>query len=226
LAAARLARLHRRGRDRDAGLPLLRPACGRAACNGLCAASLIARPLGRECVLFALALGLAERAARPHELRVWQVGLAIVVGVVLSVLVWHAFTLVVLRNEFGMRLFREQVAGPVDWTAGMLYHGWLMLFFGGLAAVVTASQRSRRRMLSALRAAELGRATSQQRLAEARLATLEARVDPDYLYRTLSRLESLYEDDSPAADRLLDELIAFLRNALAETRGPILKEVP
>jgi sensor histidine kinase YesM len=141
-----------------------------------------------------------------------------------SVVVWHAFTLLVLRDQFGMRLFREEVAGSIDWKVGLLYHAWLMLFFGGLTAVVTASQRRRARMLSALRAAELGRATSQQRLAEARLGSLEARVDPDYLYRSLSRLERLYEYDPSAADHLLDELIAFLRNALAEGNRSTLKE--
>jgi sensor histidine kinase YesM len=158
-------------------------------------------------------------------LRGWQLAAAIVVAVAVSVVVWHAFTLHVLRDELGMRVFREEVAGPVDWTAGMLYHAWLMLFFGGLATVVAASQRWRRRMLSTLRATEIARATSQQRLAEARLATLEARVNPDYLYRTLSRLERLYEEDPPAADRLLDELIAFLRGALAGSRTPTLKDV-
>jgi LytS/YehU family sensor histidine kinase len=76
-------------------------------------------------------------------------------------------------------------------------------------------------MLAALRAAELGRASLQQRLAEARLATLQARVDPDFLFQTLARLEQSYEADPDAADRLLDELIAFLRTALAEIRGKI-----
>jgi LytS/YehU family sensor histidine kinase len=94
-----------------------------------------------------------------------------------------------------------------------------MLFFGGLAAAVYASRRRRARMLAALRAAELGRATSQQRLAEARLASLQARVEPDFLLQTLTRLEQSYEADPHAADRLLDELIAFLRGALADIRA-------
>jgi hypothetical protein len=119
-----------------------------------------------------------------------------------------------------MRLFREHVGQPGNWMGGMLYHAWLMLFFGGLSAAVGASERWRTRMLHALRSAELSRATSQQRLAEARLAALQARVDPDYLYHTLSRLERLYEEDPPAADRLLDELIAFLRNALVDANAP------
>lgn len=179
-----------------------------------------------ECILFALALGLAERLASPGELRAWQLGLALVGGVTASVIIWHAFSVLVLRDQLGMRLFRDHVGQPGNWMGGMLYNAWLMLFFGGLIAAVGASQRWRTRMLSALRSAELGRATSQQRLAESRLASLEARIDPDYLYHTLSRLERLYEDDPPAADHLLDELIAFLRNALTEAGTPITDEAP
>lgn len=171
---------------------------------------------GGECVLFALALGCAERLASPGELRAWQLGIAIAGGVTASVIIWHAFSVLVLRDQFGMRLFRDHVGQPENWLGGVLYHAWLMLFFGGLIAAVYASQRWRTRMLAALRSAELGRATSQQMLAEAKLASLEARVDPDYLYHTLSRLEWLYENDPSAADPLLDELIAFLRNALTE----------
>ena len=180
---------------------------------------------GGECSLFALALGLAERLAGPGELRPWQLVLALTGGVTASAFVWHAFTVLVLRDQLGMRLFRDHVGQPENWLGGVLYHAWLMLFFGGLIAAVGAAQRRRTRMLSALRSAELGRATLQQRLAEARLASLEARVDPDYLYDTLSRLERLYEDDPSAADHLLDELIAFLRHALTEPSTPQVMEV-
>jgi hypothetical protein len=61
-------------------------------------------------------------------------------------------------------------------------------------------------------------AASQQRLAEISLGTLQARVDPEFVFRTLSKLERLYEVDPPAAERLLDELIVFLREALADLR--------
>ena len=171
-----------------------------------------------ECILFALALGLAERLASPDELHAWQLAVAVVGGGTASVIVWHAFSILVLRDQLGMPLFRDHVGQPENWMGGMLYNTWLMLFFGGLIAAVVASQRRRARMLSALRSAELNRATSQQRLAEARLASLQARVDPDYLYQTLSQLERLYEDDPLAADHLLDELIAFLRKALNDSQ--------
>ena len=74
-------------------------------------------------------------------------------------------------------------------------------------------------MLAALRAAELDRETSQRRLAEARLAALQARIDPEFLFRTLTKLEHSYEDRPSGADRLLEELIVFLRGALADIQA-------
>ena len=171
-----------------------------------------------EGILLALTVGLAERWMSPRELRAWQLALAVVVGAVAAVLTWQTFTLIVLRDGLGIRLFRDYLGTPVIWIVGVFFQGWLMLFFGGLAAAVYASRRRRARMLAALLAAELGRATSQQRLAEARLASLQARVEPDFLLQTLTRLEQSYEADPDAADRLLDELIAFLRGALADIR--------
>lgn len=168
-----------------------------------------------ECALFALALALAERLVRPAELRVPELALAIVVAAAVSVLAWQSLAMFLLRDHLGMPLFREHVGQPMNWTGTLLYHAWLLTFFGGLIAAVVASQRWRSRMLTALRSAEIGRARSQQRLAEAKLASLETHIDPRHLYQTLSRLEALYEHDPPAADDLLDELIASLRAGLA-----------
>jgi sensor histidine kinase YesM len=86
-----------------------------------------------------------------------------------------------------------------------------------MAAVYLSRQRHAR-MLAVLRAAELARGDSQRRLAETRLAALQARIDPGFLFQTLTRLEQLYEADPPGADRLLEELIVFLRGALADVR--------
>jgi hypothetical protein len=173
---------------------------------------------GGNGILLALTVALAERAVRPRELRPWQLALAVALGALGGVSIWQAFVQLALREQLGIRLFMDHVGQPIVWTGVVLYHGWIMLFFGGLAAAVYASQRRRVRMLLALRAAELRRAESQQRLAEARLAALHARVEPDYLLDTFSRLEQSYESDPAAADRLLDELIAFLRAALADIR--------
>jgi hypothetical protein len=174
---------------------------------------------GGEGVLLGLTVGLAERLVRPSELRASQLAVAVAVGAVASASVWHAVVQFVLREQLGMRLFIDQVGQPTVWIGVVLYHSWIMLFFGGLATAVYASQRRHARMLFALRAAELRRESSHQKLAEAKLASLQARVEPDFLLQTLTRLERSYETDPRAADRLLDELIAFLRAALADIRA-------
>lgn len=179
-----------------------------------------------ESVLFALFVSGAEYSVKPRELRAWQLALAVAVGVLLAVLAWHAFSHFILRDQFGVRLFRDYLDQPVVWAGGVLYHTWMLFFFGGLATAAYASQRRYTSMLAALRAAQLARATSQRRLADAKLASLQARIEPDVLFQTLTKLEQFYETDPGSADRLLDELIAFLRGALADMRASSVPSPP
>lgn len=172
-----------------------------------------------ECVLLALAVAVAEYRVNPRELRVRELALAGAVGTFAGALISQFFADFVLRGQLGLGLFVEHMGQPVEWAGQILYHSWLMLFFGGLAAAVYASRRRRARMLTALRAAELGRARSQQRLAEVTLGSLRARIDPEFLFQSLTKLEQLYEADPPGADRLLEELIVFLRAALADMQA-------
>jgi len=169
-----------------------------------------------EGILLALTVALFERWKAPTPLDARHLALAVTIGSVAGVLVWHAFTLFVLREQFGIWLFRDHLGQPVNWAGGVLYHVWMMLLFGGLAAAVYSSRQRHARMLAVLRAAEVGRETSQRGLAEARLAALQVRIDPEFLFQTLTKLEQLYEADPPGADRLLEELIVFLRGALAD----------
>lgn len=179
-----------------------------------------------EGMLFALAVSGAEYSVRPRELRAWQLAISVVLGALFAVLAWQAFSHFVLRGQLGVRLFSEYLGQPVNWMGGVLYHVWMLLFFGGLATGAYASQRRYARMLAALRAAQLARATSQRHLADAKLASLQARIEPDFLFQTLGKLERLYETDLASADRSLNELIAFLRRALADMRASIVPSSP
>lgn len=179
-----------------------------------------------EFVILSLVVGFAEYRSSPREVRAPQLMLAVVVGALAGTLVWHAFMDFALRDQLGLGLFVDHVGQPVESAGRVLYRAWLMLFFGGLAVAVEASQRRRIRMLAALREAELGRATSQQRLADVTLGSLRARIDPEFVFQTLSKLEALYEADPAGADRLLEELIAFLRSALADIQASTAHAAP
>jgi hypothetical protein len=170
---------------------------------------------GGEFALLSLVVGYAEVRA----LSAPKLALAVILGAFAAALVWYAVLDVVLRDQLGVGLFIDHVGQPVSWASRILYHAWMMIFFGGLAVAVEASLRRHARMLADLRAAELRRAGAQQRLAEVSLGALRARIDPEYVYQTLSRLEHLYEDDPSGADRLLDELVSFLRRALADVQA-------
>jgi hypothetical protein len=172
-----------------------------------------------EFALLSLAVGYAEAREQPRELPALKLALAVVLGAFAAALLWYAVLDAVLRDLLGVGMFIDHVGQAVSWGSRILYHAWMMIFFGGLAAAVEASQRRHARLLAALRAAELQRAGAQQRLAQITLGSLQARVDPAFVFQTLSRLEQLYEADPPGADRLLDELIVFLRKALADIRA-------
>lgn len=173
-----------------------------------------------ECLVVTLAVAAIDRCLRPRELRAWGLVLAVLAGVVLCVPMCRAFFPLVLRDHLGMRLFADYMGQQAIGIASTLYHAWILLFFGGLGAVVCASLRSRARILAALRAVELRNALSRRRLAQASLAAFQERVDPERLLRELARLEQCYADDPVAADRVLEELVEFLRAGMAQARAP------
>lgn len=171
-----------------------------------------------EGVLLAVTVGLFELRQSLRPLGARQLALAAMVGSIGGVLAWQTIVHWVLRDQFGMWLVRDFVGQPVNMAGIAIYHVWLMLLFGGLAVAMYASRQRHARMLAILRATELSRETSQRRLADANLAALQARIDPAFIFQTLTKLEELYEADPAAADRLLEELIVFLRAAVADIR--------
>lgn len=91
-------------------------------------------------------------------------------------------------------------------------HGWLGTF-------VYVGLRRARRAAQVLGDAEVARSEAQRALVAAQLLAAHARVDPEFVMRRLDAIESTYEADPAAADRQLDELIAFLRDAIPRWRS-------
>jgi hypothetical protein len=181
---------------------------------GLLASLLL--PWCGEGVLLAVTVGLFELREAPRAPGARQLALAVAIGSIAGVLAWQAFVQLVLRERFGVWLLRDHMGQPVELAGIVLYNIWLMLLFGGLAAALHVSRERHARMLDVLRGSELDRESSQRKLAEATLAALQAKVDPEFVFQTLTKLEGLYESDPPGADRLLEDLIGFLRRAKEE----------
>jgi hypothetical protein len=89
------------------------------------------------------------------------------------------------------------------------------------ASVIAAAYLSRRRdaeLAAALHASQLARADARRKALEAELQVLQARVEPAFLFDALRDVASLYETEPRAGDRLLDQLIQYLRAALPQMR--------
>ena len=90
--------------------------------------------------------------------------------------------------------------------------------YGFLATIIYARLRNARRMTLSLSQAELGRSEASRALLAARLAAVRAVIDPREVIERLDAIARMYETDSSAADRQLDDLIAMLRDAIPRAR--------
>ncbi|RZT95017.1 sensor histidine kinase [Rivibacter subsaxonicus] len=97
----------------------------------------------------------------------------------------------------------------------------MFLRYGLLAALLVPAgefYRAQVRSLEAMRAAEADRATLEQQTLQARLKTLEAQIEPHFLFNTLANVRRLYETDAAAGERMLDRLTHYLQIALPSMR--------
>ncbi|MGE5169050.1 MAG: histidine kinase [Rudaea sp.] len=86
-------------------------------------------------------------------------------------------------------------------------------------ALVAFSRRRDLRIARALHAAELARVELARRTLETDLQAMQARVEPRFLLDTLDDIGELYAQTPEAGERMLDELIAYLRAALPDMRA-------
>jgi sensor histidine kinase YesM len=88
------------------------------------------------------------------------------------------------------------------------------------AFLVTVAEFHRREVLSleAMREAEADRARLEQQTLQARLKTLEAQIEPHFLFNTLANIRRLYEVDAVAGDAMLERMMRYLDIALPSMR--------
>ena len=89
--------------------------------------------------------------------------------------------------------------------------------------VVTVAEFHRREILSleAMRRAEADRTALEQETLQARLKTLEAQIEPHFLFNTLANVRRLYETDVAAGETMLERLMRYLVVALPTMRNEL-----
>jgi LytS/YehU family sensor histidine kinase len=93
---------------------------------------------------------------------------------------------------------------------------FLIVVLWAVRIVTRSGMRADERVVTAQASAELE--LLRRRLAEAQLQTLQAQVEPHFLFNTLAAVEHLTETDPPRAATMLRHLIAFLRGSLPDMR--------
>jgi signal transduction histidine kinase len=104
------------------------------------------------------------------------------------------------------------------WLVPSVVSAMSWLLFGGLAVFVYVDRKRARGTRERLAAAELDRTKRAKQTLESRLAAMQARVEPQFLFNTLAQVGKLYELDVARAERMLDDLIAYLRAAMPKMR--------
>lgn len=104
---------------------------------------------------------------------------------------------------------------------GALWHvSWADTTYALLAVWYYETADGEARISAALRHSELARRGAERWVLEMRLRILQARVDPRVLFDTLDEAGRLYRSSAAEAERLLDDLIDYLRHALPKLRQP------
>lgn len=100
----------------------------------------------------------------------------------------------------------------VVWWANF---GGYLIYFPVVTHLYEHFAQARKRV-AALADTRRKRALAARSTAEARLQAMQARVDPQFLFDVLDAVESLHEASPEAGERLLDDVIAYLRAAIPD----------
>ncbi|HET9652131.1 MAG TPA: histidine kinase [Usitatibacter sp.] len=153
-------------------------------------------------LLFTVA-GNIRQSALPRE--AMQV-LAIIAGSVLGTLLAG----LVKGRGFGDMLTER--------LAGMAISTGLGIGFGCVVVAAVLLREKHARDQARISRAESERHQLEKRMLEAKLALMQAQVEPHFLFNTLANVQHLVETDPPGAARMLDSLIRYLRAALPQMR--------
>ena len=144
------------------------------------------------------------------RLSAWQLALAVVLVAAVGAAA-HA--------NIGVLSFYDKFAFARRSWSSFLYDFWHSVYYGGVfmfACVYSLRIEQTRRLLGQ---AEIARGRTEAVLGQARLEALRGQVDPGFLVRVMAEVQHRYASQPGAADALLDQLVAFLREAMPAVRG-------
>jgi len=157
-------------------------------------------------MVLAVLVTIALNAARNAAARAAAVVLAIAATIVIARLFVSPLT--------SVGVFETSAGGNGAWV----FTTWHTIAVGVVIAVYYAQVERARVLAGKLHAAQLQRQHVERGMLEGRLNVIRARVDPAFLFESLSEVRRAYERDRNEAERLLKDLIAFLRASLPKTR--------
>jgi len=153
-------------------------------------------------VLFTVAGNIRQRWMPREAMQVLAVVAGSLVGTVVAGFV---------KGRNLAQMFSERLAG-VTITMGLGI---------GVGCVVVAAvllREKHARDQARILKGEAERHQLEKSVLEARLALMQAQVEPHFLFNTLANVQHLVETDPPAASRVLESLIKYLRAALPQMR--------
>jgi sensor histidine kinase YesM len=163
-----------------------------------------------NCIGTTLALGMpivGTRVWRSGGARRWTALLAAMV-VLTAVATFGANVIMLAAGHIPPPLFWR-------WTLGSFEVSIVISLIIGTAITAYESLRSRLgEATEALRTKERDEAEARRVAAEAQLASLEARVQPHFLFNTLNSIAALVHDDPAGAERMTTQLASLMRSSL------------
>ncbi len=165
-----------------------------------------------------VALAWFAFAVEQRRLPAWLIALLLVMlAIVLSAMQSGGWWVV---HRLGIPIILDRATGGAlpSW-GNFFYVLWMSLFHGALfsAGCQFAMRAEHTRRL--LGDAQLARGRSEALLADAQLDDLRARIDPAFLLHAMAEVQRRYAQDAQDADRLLDQLVGFLRHAMPGVRS-------
>src|SRR5262245_4865067 len=144
----------------------------------------------------------------------------IVLGVLAGIAVTGSAAAIGLLIAVG-RVPPSQFGG---WLSAAVRVSLLMTLIFGVAGTMFETLHAQLdETVVALRTKERDEADARRMAAEAQLASLEARVDPHFLFNTLNSIAALVRDNPAAAERTIEQLASLMRSSLDRSASPLVR---